>query len=277
MTAVCDVYQPRIDNAQAECGSNPKGYQDFRKLLEDKNVDAVVISTPDHWHALQTIMACAAGKDVYVEKPMTLFVKEGRWMTTAARRYKRIVCVGTQGRNGSHIKDVVPLFRDGLRRQDLKRAIHVVPQHHAGLRQTGGLRSAAGTRLRPVARSGAGATVQPEPLSLSLPLVLGLLGRADDQPRRARYGPRALSARRQGAEVRLLDRRPLRAAGQRRDSRHAGRRLAIRRLHRRGSHPGGERRPNRVAGQRAAWPGCSSAGRRASSRCRAAATSLFPT
>jgi len=112
LAAVCDVYQPRIDNAQAECGSSPKPYNDFRKLLDDKNVDAVVISTPDHWHALQTIMACAAGKDVYVEKPMTLFVKEGRWMTTAARRNQRIVCVGTQGRNGSHMADVVPMFRD---------------------------------------------------------------------------------------------------------------------------------------------------------------------
>ncbi|MBI5281858.1 MAG: Gfo/Idh/MocA family oxidoreductase [Candidatus Solibacter usitatus] len=114
MTAVCDVYQPRIEYAQAQCGSSPKGYQDFRKLLDDKNVQAVVISTPDHWHALQTIMACAASKDVYVEKPMTLFLKEGRWMTTAARRYNRIACVGTQGRNGSHISEAMQLIRDGV-------------------------------------------------------------------------------------------------------------------------------------------------------------------
>ena len=110
LTAVCDVYQPRIEYAQAQCGSNPKGYQDFRKLLDDKNVDAVIISTPDHWHALQTIMACAAGKDVYVEKPMTLFVKEGRWMVQAARKYNRICIVGTQGRSGSHIPEVQALF-----------------------------------------------------------------------------------------------------------------------------------------------------------------------
>jgi predicted dehydrogenase len=113
MTAVCDVYKPRIGYAQEKCGNNPKGYQDFRKLLEDKNVEAVVISTPDHWHALQSIMACAAGKDVYVEKPMTLFVKEGRWMTTAARKYNRIALVGTQGRSGAHFKEAVPMIRDG--------------------------------------------------------------------------------------------------------------------------------------------------------------------
>jgi predicted dehydrogenase len=111
LTAVSDVYEPRIGYAQEKCGSSPKGYKDFRKMLDDKNVDAVVVSTPDHWHALQTIMACAAGKDVYVEKPMTLFIREGRWMTTAARRYKRIVQTGTQGRSGSHYAEVHELIK----------------------------------------------------------------------------------------------------------------------------------------------------------------------
>jgi len=111
LTSVCDVYEPRIEYAQAHCSSRPRGYRDFRKLLENKDVNAVVVSTPDHWHALPTILACAAGKDVYVEKPMTLFVREGRWMTTAARRYNRIVCVGTQGRSGTHIPEVIELLR----------------------------------------------------------------------------------------------------------------------------------------------------------------------
>ena len=113
LVAVSDVHQPRVERAQADCGTSPKGYADFRKMLDDKNVDAVIISTPDHWHALQSIMACAAGKDVYVEKPMTLFVKEGRWMTTAARRYKRIVQGGTQGRSGAHFKEVLELIAAG--------------------------------------------------------------------------------------------------------------------------------------------------------------------
>ena len=113
LTAVSDAYQPRVGFAQAQCGSNPQGYADFRKLLDSHDVDAVVVSTPDHWHALQTMMACAAGKDVYVEKPMTLFVKEGRWMTDVARWHKRIVCVGTQGRSGTHIPEVVALLKQG--------------------------------------------------------------------------------------------------------------------------------------------------------------------
>ena len=112
INAVCDIYEPRIEYARQQSGSSPKGYSDFRKLLDDKSLDAVVVSTPDHWHALVTILACAAGKDVYVEKPMTLFVKEGRWMTTAARRFNRIVCVGTQGRSATHMKEVLPLVRE---------------------------------------------------------------------------------------------------------------------------------------------------------------------
>ena len=111
LAAVCDVYQPRVDAGVAACGGACKGYRDFRKMLENKDLQAVIVATPDHWHALMTIMACAAGKDVYVEKPMTLFVREGRWMVNAARRYKRVVQVGTQGRSGTHIPEVISLFK----------------------------------------------------------------------------------------------------------------------------------------------------------------------
>ncbi len=104
--AVSDVYKPRVEAGKADMGPQARGYADFRQLLEQKDIDAVVVATPDHWHALQTIMACEAGKDVYVEKPMTLFVREGRWMTTAARRFKRVVQVGTQGRSGPHVPEV---------------------------------------------------------------------------------------------------------------------------------------------------------------------------
>ncbi|MEK7407973.1 MAG: Gfo/Idh/MocA family oxidoreductase [Acidobacteriota bacterium] len=113
LVAVSDVYEPRQERGQSDCGPGTKGYRDYRKMLDDKSVEAVVLCTPDHWHALQTIMACAAGKDVYVEKPMTLFVREGRWMTTAARRYKRVVQVGTQGRSGGHVKEAIALARGG--------------------------------------------------------------------------------------------------------------------------------------------------------------------
>jgi predicted dehydrogenase len=113
LAALCDVYQPRLEQGLAACGPRAKGYKDFRRLLDDKDIQAVVISTPDHWHALLTILACAAGKDVYVEKPMTLFVREGRWMVSAARRHNRIVQVGSQQRSGVHYHNALKRLRDG--------------------------------------------------------------------------------------------------------------------------------------------------------------------
>ncbi len=113
LAALSDVYPPRLEQGLAACGPRARGYRDFRKLLDDKDIQAVVISTPDHWHALMTIMACAAGKDVYVEKPLTLFVAEGEWMVKAARRYNRVVQAGTQQRSGAHYRNAVDLLRRG--------------------------------------------------------------------------------------------------------------------------------------------------------------------
>src|SRR5689334_9330072 len=104
LVALADVHRGRLAEGAALCGGNARKYPDFRGLLDDRQVDAVVISTPDHWHALMTMMACAAGKDVYVEKPLSLFVREGRWMTDVARRCNRIVQVGTQQRSGPHFQ-----------------------------------------------------------------------------------------------------------------------------------------------------------------------------
>jgi len=111
LAAMSDVYQPRLEQGVAACGGRAKSYPDFRKLLDDKDIQAVVVSTPDHWHALMTIMACGAGKDVYVEKPISLFVREGRWMVEAARRYQRVVQVGTQQRSGKHYQKAVEMLR----------------------------------------------------------------------------------------------------------------------------------------------------------------------
>ena len=97
--ALCDVDSARLDKAATKVGGKPKLYKDFRRLLEDKDVDAVVVATPDHWHALIMIMACQAGKDVYVEKPACETMEEGRAMVTAAERYARVVQVGSQGRS----------------------------------------------------------------------------------------------------------------------------------------------------------------------------------
>ncbi len=104
LVAMCDVYKPRVQEGLQYIGNpNAKGYSDFRKMFEDKNVQAVVVATPDHWHCLLTVMACAAGKDVYVEKPMTVFIDEGKWMIQAARKYNRVVVVGTQRRHSSSV------------------------------------------------------------------------------------------------------------------------------------------------------------------------------
>ena len=97
--ALCDVDSKRLDMAASLVGGRPKLYKDFRRLLEDKDIDAVYIASPDHWHALHTIVSCEAGKDVYVEKPACNTVEEGRAMVTAAERYGRVVQVGSQGRS----------------------------------------------------------------------------------------------------------------------------------------------------------------------------------
>src|ERR1700674_4322362 len=80
VAAICDVYEPRLNEGVSLSGGKAARYKDFRAMLERKDIDAVVVSTPDHWHALMTILACAAGKDVYVEKPLTHVAEEGRWM-----------------------------------------------------------------------------------------------------------------------------------------------------------------------------------------------------
>src|ERR1017187_1919032 len=102
IVAIAEVHSGRRDEAVALAGGSARAYADFRALLDDPHVDAVVVSTPDHWHALMTMLACAAGKDVYVEKPLSLFPREGRWMVDVARRYDRVVQVGTQQRSGPH-------------------------------------------------------------------------------------------------------------------------------------------------------------------------------
>ena len=113
LVGVAEVHRGRRDEAVELIGGGCQGHADFRKLLDDKSVHAVVVSTPDHWHALQTMLACAAGKDVYVEKPLTLFVREGRWMIDVAKKHKRVVLVGTQQRSGPHYKAARELVRGG--------------------------------------------------------------------------------------------------------------------------------------------------------------------
>jgi predicted dehydrogenase len=113
LVAVAETHRGRFNEALGLIGASAKGYGDFRRLLDNRAVDAVVVSTPDHWHALMTMLACAAGKDVYVEKPLTLCVREGRWMIDVARRHQRIVQVGTQQRSGPHYQRARELIQSG--------------------------------------------------------------------------------------------------------------------------------------------------------------------
>ena len=114
---VCDVDSRRLAAAAREVeaaqGKAPKADKDMRRVFEDRSVDAVVIATPDHWHAPATLLACEAGKHVYVEKPCSHNLREGRWMVEAARRHSRVVQVGTQSRSTATIRQAMQLLREG--------------------------------------------------------------------------------------------------------------------------------------------------------------------
>jgi predicted dehydrogenase len=111
IVAINDLYAKRVKEGtdRFKC----TGYSDYRELLADPNVDAIITATPDHWHTFITVESCKAGKDVYVEKPLTLTVKEGRQMTEAARKYKRIVQCGSQQRSMKECRVGCELVRNG--------------------------------------------------------------------------------------------------------------------------------------------------------------------
>ena len=111
--AVCDVYEPHLEKGLSLSGNRAQPYRDFRRLLEHRPLDVVIVATPDHWHAIQTINACAAGLDVYVEKPLSHTIEEGRRMVATARKYNRVVQTGSQQRSGPHYKEVVDLVQAG--------------------------------------------------------------------------------------------------------------------------------------------------------------------
>ena len=111
--AVCDVYDTNAQAGRQWAGSDAVAFKDFRKLLDRNDVDAVLVATPDHWHAIPTVLACQAGKDVYVEKPLAHNVKEGRAMVEAARHYKRVVQTGVQHRSAPHYREVQRIIQAG--------------------------------------------------------------------------------------------------------------------------------------------------------------------
>jgi predicted dehydrogenase len=118
LVAICDIDDAHIAKYLGEIqkigAKAPATYKDFRKVLEDKSIDAVSLATPNHWHALQTIWACQAGKDVYVEKPCTHNIFEVKQIVAAARKYDRMVQQGSQSRSSSALREGVQKMRDGL-------------------------------------------------------------------------------------------------------------------------------------------------------------------
>lgn len=126
--AICDLKPAYLDLAARKSANRGPAtrYSDYRKLLEDKNVDAVAICTPDHWHAVMFVDACKAGKDVYVEKPLSLTVVEGRRMVQAAEKFKRVVQVGLHRRSSPEIRTLMQRVRGGeLGQLSAARSFHV--------------------------------------------------------------------------------------------------------------------------------------------------------
>jgi predicted dehydrogenase len=113
VAVLCDVYQPYLDAARAKVGGKAAVTSDYRRLFDHKDLDAVVLATPDHWHALQCTEACRAGKDVYVEKPLSLTIGEGRVMADVASRTGRVTQVGLHRRSSPVIQEAVKLLREG--------------------------------------------------------------------------------------------------------------------------------------------------------------------
>lgn len=117
ITHVCDldpaIRQQRTTEIEEKYKHRPKQVTDYRTILDDKSIDAIVIGTPDHWHALPTIHACQAKKDVYVEKPDGHNIREGQAMIAAARKYERMVQMGTQARSSQDLRDAIAFIKTG--------------------------------------------------------------------------------------------------------------------------------------------------------------------
>ena len=153
VAALCDAYEPylmrdrskvdkklldslegRVPQMGEKLGENVARYKDFRQVLDRKDIDAVVIATPDHWHAIMAIMACQAGKDVYVEKPLSVTVVEGRKMVEAAKRYNRVVQVGLHRRSSKSYSQAVQDVQAGkIGKVTVGRAYRISNMHPNGI------------------------------------------------------------------------------------------------------------------------------------------------
>ncbi|MDB6165281.1 MAG: oxidoreductase domain protein, partial [Lacunisphaera sp.] len=113
VVAICDVDTAVLEKTAKTLPAGVKTYTDVRELLGARDIDAVTIATPNHWHSLMAIWACEAGKDVYVEKPVSHNIWEGRQLVAAAKKYNRVVQAGTQIRSGEGLIEAVAYVRSG--------------------------------------------------------------------------------------------------------------------------------------------------------------------
>jgi len=114
VAAICDVDSARLEEVRGQLPSPVDTYTDYREVLDRKDIDAVLIAAPDHWHGLMMVHACQAGKDVYVEKPACKTIEEGQAMVTAAKKYDRVVVVGSQGRQHPASAAIREYIQDGV-------------------------------------------------------------------------------------------------------------------------------------------------------------------
>jgi predicted dehydrogenase len=112
VAALCDIYDVNLKKAQELAGGKAREFSEYRKLLELPDIDAVLIATPDHWHAAMAIEACQAGKDVYIEKPLTFEISEGHQIVRASRLNDRVMQVGMQQRSGDHYLEAKAKYLD---------------------------------------------------------------------------------------------------------------------------------------------------------------------
>ncbi len=134
VTALCDVHRKRLDAVLEKHKATAKGYENYRELLGSKDVDAVIIAPPPHWHALMAIQAAEAGKDIYLQKPMSLYPAETLAVRNAVNRHKRISQIGTQIHAGANYRRVVEWIRSGkLGPVSVVRTFNVMNQGRNGL------------------------------------------------------------------------------------------------------------------------------------------------
>ena len=224
IVAICDVDTAQFAKAQNKLKERgrreAKTYQDLRQLFEDKDVQAVSIATPNHWHSLAGVWAMQSGHDVYVEKPVSHEVTEGRRLEEARVKYNRICQAGTQSRSNRATQEAIKYVEDGhIGKVLLSRALcYKRPQDDRTFLTT---RSAPETLNYDIWQGpAAGSVVQQESLPLRMALELGLRQRRHRQPGRSPDGYRSLGIEENPADFSGEPRRPLRIQRRRRDPEH---------------------------------------------------------